>query len=145
MIKLVLASEPDHVGEWIYPGTWPDLATPPADALETDLLGPGAFSALWRILDPDAPHEEALQEVMLPAAGYPHRGPGRFDEVNPALLERLLAVPAHERWRTADAWATALAGRAPNKERASAFKRLLQQVCDLAARRGQHMLVLLPR
>ena len=143
-MKLVLASEPDHVGEWVYPGSWPDLETPPANALDTELVDRGAFSVLWGILDSGASHDESLIGDSLPAAGYPHYGPDQYDEVNPALLETLLAVPIHERWRTARDWATALTGSPPNKERLSSFKRLLNQICDLATRRGELMLVVLP-
>lgn len=143
-MRLVLASEPDHVGEWVYPGSWHDLETPAEHCLVTELIDRRAFASLWQVLDSEAPLDETLRGENLPAAGYPHYGPNTYDEVNSALLDSLLAVPAHERWRTAQAWARALSGRPPNKERLAAFKQLLNQLCDLAARRDQHMLAVLP-
>lgn len=143
-MKFVLASEPDHVGEWVYPGTWSDLETPAQNFFESSLIERSAFSALWAVLDAKTPGEEALLGGCLPDAGYPHNEPDAYDEINPALLECLLAVPVHERWLIAKAWATELAGRPPNKERLTAFKQLLNQLCKLAAQRGDQMLVILP-
>jgi len=144
MLKLVLASEPDHVGEWVYPGTWPDLATPPENALETDLIDRGAFATLWGLLDSKAQPNQALIGESLPAAGYPHYGPDGYDNINPALIEKLLAVPAHERWQVARDWATALKGKPPNKEALQGFKQLVNRLCDLVARRADHQVAVLP-
>lgn len=137
-MRLVISDE-ESIPEWLYPGTWSDLETPVEDSLAVD--DGFDLDSLWKAIASEEKPEEALLLQGYEDVGIPHDAPSHVYRVHPRLLEALLAVPPHERWKVARRWS----GN-PNKELLAKAKRLLNTICDFAAR-AQHsgkLLVLLP-
>ena len=144
MLKIILTDE-EHLPEWLYPGSWPDLHTDPRDQVTSDVVSRDDLALLWSVVHPGFEGDPLLEQTF-EDVGIPHDAPESVDRINQELVSALGAIPRHERWRIAQDWLTVVAfGQRPNQRRLAAAKVLIGDLCDLADRAGEAlMLVVLP-
>lgn len=144
MLKIILTDE-EHIPEWLYPGSWDDLQTDHRDQVTSDAVSRDDLALLWSIVRPDFEGDPLLEQTF-EDVGIPHDAPASVDRINQELISALARIPRHERWRTAQNWLVAVAsGRRPNQRRLAAAKVLIGDLCALADRADEAlMLVVLP-
>lgn len=131
----LVATDPDTLVEWLYPGTHRDLETRDDDLLDVEGLD---FPDLNRLAEILGVTDAAVvpSGMHLSSVGVPHDAPDSLPLLSPRFVSSALAVPAHERWRTSESWARAVLNRGPNDAARTDYKRKFTRLCTLFSRAG---------
>lgn len=130
-MKLVVC-DPDNIPPWIYPEALPEYPEPGVgvDIPELKALD---FVALATAMDVSIAGELLDWQSSGCSVGFPHDAPDWVPGIRSEMLEALVAIPHHERWRVAERWAEHRLKKRPSKEELSSHKSLLKTLCEYAA------------
>lgn len=131
-MKLVVC-DPDNIPPWIYPDVMSEYPEPGV-GVDIPCLTADDFISLAKALGGPVERSEPLAwHVSGCDVGFPHDAPDFVSQIKPELLDAMIAVPMHERWRIAESWAQDRFGSRPSKERQASHKRLFNTLCEHAA------------